>query len=476
MSLTSTINQLSGSTYHIITFGCQMNKSDTERVAGMLDALGAEAVAAQDEADIIVFMTCCVREAADERLYGQVASLKNSKSLVAVGGCIGQRDGAELATKMPHVGVVFGTHNIASLPALILEALETKKPAVEVISNKDAAELEPSPGNETLVKREHAWHAWLPIMCGCNNFCAYCVVPYVRGRERSMPFEEVLQQTDRLVADGVREITLLGQNVNSYGRDLYGHTRFAELLYQLGASGVERLRFATSHPKDLLQETIEAFAEVPSLMPALHLPVQSGSDKILAAMNRRYTAEQYLGLVQSVQDACKAAGKQQVAFSTDIIVGYPGETEEDFEQTMALVRAVGFAQAFTFIYSRREGTPAASLADDTPRQLIQERFDRLVELVQQSAWNFNQQFLNTEVLTLFEGVSKRDSQMLAGRGPGNQTVHAPLPEAASSADFAGKLAPVLIGEAKTWYLKGTLLGHQPRSSVPTPAPSPCPNS
>ncbi|MCL2529808.1 MAG: tRNA (N6-isopentenyl adenosine(37)-C2)-methylthiotransferase MiaB [Coriobacteriia bacterium] len=435
-----------------------MNKSDTERVAGMLDALGAEVAASQDGADIIVFMTCCVREAADERLYGQVASLKNSKALVAVGGCIGQRDGAELAAKMPHVGVVFGTHNIASLPALILEAWETKKPAVEIISNKEAAELEyPVTGADNPVKREHAWHAWLPIMTGCNNYCAYCVVPYVRGREKSMPFEEVLEETGKLVADGVREITLLGQNVNSYGRDLYGQPRFAELLYALGESGIERLRFATSHPKDLLEETIQAFGEVPALMPALHLPVQCGSDRILEAMNRRYTSGKYLELIEGVKAACKAAGKEQVAFSTDIIVGFPGETEADFEDTMTLVRAVGFAQAFTFIYSRREGTPAASLVDDTPREVIQERFDRLVELVQQSAWDFNQQFLDTEVLTLFEGASKRNNHMLAGRGPGNQTVHAPLPNGAASTDFAGKMAPVLISEAKTWYLRGTLL-------------------
>jgi len=440
-----------------------MNKSDSERVDGMLGALGGEAVATQDEADIIVFMTCCVREAADVRLYGQVASLKNSRALVVVGGCIGQRDGAELAAKMPHVGVVFGTHNLASLPALIMEALEAKdkKPVVEVISNKDATAFNRSPaGTDTPVTREHFWHAWLPIMTGCNNFCSYCVVPYVRGRERSMPFEEVLQESKRLVGDGVREITLLGQNVNAYGHDLYGGSRFAELLLAVGECGVERLRFVTSHPKDLTEDTIKAFAELPSLMPALHLPAQSGSNRILEAMNRRYTAEHYLHLVEQVRCASAAAGKEPVAFSTDIIVGYPGETEEDFEQTMALVKAVGFAQAFTFIYSMRSGTPAAELAaelaDETPREMIQERFDRLVELVQESAWTFNQQFLGTEVLTLFEGASKRDSSVLAGRGPQNQTVHAPLPKGKSSADFVGELLPVRISEAKTWYLSGTL--------------------
>lgn len=435
-----------------------MNKSDTERVAGMLDALGAEPALGQDDADIIIFMTCCVREAADERLYGQVASLKNSKALIAVGGCIGQRDANELAKKMPHIGVVFGTHNIVNLPALISKAMQFKKPVVEVVSNEDAAKLEqPALGLDTPTTREHDWHAWLPIMTGCNNFCSYCVVPYVRGRERSMAFEEVLSDAKRLVSEGVREITLLGQNVNSYGRDLYGEPRFAELLYALEASGIERLRFTTSHPKDLSRDTIQAFAEIAAVMPALHLPLQSGSDAILKTMNRRYTAQQYRDLVTQIQSACEASGKGTVAFSTDVIVGYPGETAEDFEQTLALVKAVGFAQVFTFIYSRREGTPAASLVDDTPREVIQERFDRLVDQVQKSAWTFNQQFLDKEVLVLFEGASKRDNQILAGRAPRNQTVHAPLPEGRPIADFAGKLLPVRINEAKTWYLRGTLL-------------------
>jgi tRNA-2-methylthio-N6-dimethylallyladenosine synthase len=450
-------SRLLGRSYFIRTFGCQMNKSDSERVAGMLDALGAEPALRQEDADLIVFMTCCVREAADERLYGQVASLKNSGALVAVGGCIGQRDAAELARKMPHIGVVFGTHNIASLPGLIEEALESKAPVVEVISNKAAAANEqPAPDLALPARREQTWHAWLPIIAGCNNFCSYCVVPHVRGRERSQPFEALVDEAQRLVADGVREITLLGQNVNSYGRDLYGQPRFAELLYALGEVGIERLRFATSHPKDLFPLTIQAFADVPALMPALHLPAQSGSNRILKLMNRRYTAEQYLGLVEQVRAACKTAGKEPVAFSTDIIVGYPGETAEDFEQTLALVRAVGYAQAFTFLYSPREGTPAASLPDTTPREDIQERFDQLVEAVQQSAWCFNQHFLATELPVLFEGASKRDARQLAGRGPGNQTVHVPLPDGAEASDVAGRILPVQITEARTWYLSGSL--------------------
>ena len=293
-------------------------------------------------------------------------------------------------------------------------------------------------------------------MTGCNNFCSYCVVPYVRGRERSQPFEALLAQARSLVSEGVREITLLGQNVNSYGRDLYGSPRFAELLTVLGSMEIDRLRFATSHPKDLTPETMRVFAETPSIMPALHLPVQSGSNAVLKAMNRRYTAEHYLDLVAQVRSASEAAGKGPIAFSTDIIVGFPGETEDDFEQTMALAKEVGYAQAFTFIYSKREGTPAAEVIDDTPREVIQERFERLVALVQESAWQFNQQFFGQELEVLVEGASKRDDRILAGKSPGNQTVHAALPEGAHITDYEGRILSVRITEAKTWYLSGNV--------------------
>jgi tRNA-2-methylthio-N6-dimethylallyladenosine synthase len=305
-------------------------------------------------------------------------------------------------------------------------------------------------------RREQQWHAWLPIMTGCDNFCSYCVVPSVRGRERSRPFEEVVAEAEQLVAQGVREITLLGQNVNSYGRDLYGRPRFAEVLSAVGASGVARLRFATSHPKDLSVETIAAFAATSAVMPQLHLPVQSGSDAVLAAMNRNYTAEHYLSLIDAVRTACAAADKD-VAFSTDLIVGFPGETERDFEATMGLVRAVGYSQAFTFIYSRREGTPAALLEDPTPREVIQERFDALVALVQESAWEQNQRELGVVLPVLFEGASKRDARILAGRSPKNQTVHVALPEGRTVGDFAGCLHDVHIEEARTWYLRGSLV-------------------
>jgi len=441
-------------TFCIHTFGCQMNKHDSERIAGMLEGLGASMVETIEEADIVVFMTCCVREAADVRLYGQVASLKNvplragtplSKRIVAVGGCIGQRDGEKLTEQLPHLDVVFGTHNLGSLPGLLSAAVADGAHHVEVLeSSADFPTTLPT-------AREHSWAAWLPITVGCDNFCSYCIVPYVRGREKSRTLEDIAEEARGYVGAGVREITLLGQNVNSYGRDLYGEPRFVDVLDAVDATGIERLRFATSHPKDLTDEVIARFGTLRSLMPALHLPAQSGSDRILAAMNRRYTREHYLGLIAKLREACPG-----IALSTDIIVGFPGETEEDFLQTLSLVEEVGYSQVFTFIYSKREGTPAAKLVDDTPREVIQERFDRLVEAVQRCAYEANQAELGKVVDVLVEGTSKRDGTMLAGKSPKNQTVHAPLPEGRSVDELVGAVVPVRVDEARTWYLAGTV--------------------
>lgn len=448
-------NSLIDTTFCVRTFGCQMNKHDSERVCGMLEALGSEQVGEIEDADIVVFMTCCVREAADVRLLGQVASLKNiplragshvSKRVIAVGGCIGQRDGEKLTKELPHLDVVFGTHNLASLPRLVQEALEEGGHHVEVLDESlDFPTSLP-------IDREHDWAAWLPITIGCNNFCTYCIVPYVRGREKSRPLEDIANEARGYVLSGAKEITLLGQNVNSYGRDLYGKPRFADVLDAVSASGVERIRFATSHPKDLTDEVIEKFATLPNLMPALHLPVQSGSDRILRAMNRRYDSAHYRELVQKVRAACP-----DIALSTDIIVGFPGEIEEDFLQTYELVREIGYHQVFTFIYSRREGTPAAEMPDDTPREVIQERFDRLVDAVQEGAWQANQADAGSIVPVLVEGASKRDARMLSGRSPKNQTVHFPLPDGESVSAWTGKTVDVHVTEAKTWYLAGEVV-------------------
>ncbi len=441
-------------TFCVFTFGCQMNKHDSERVAGMLEALGALAVETVEDADVVIYLTCCVREAADTRLYGHVSSLKNtplregspvSKRIIAIGGCIGQRDGEELVEKLAHVDVVFGTHNIGSLPALLAAARDDGKHHVEVLEESSSF------SSDLPTDREQPWAAWLPITIGCNNFCTYCIVPYVRGREKSRPLDEIVAEAQRYVDAGVKEITLLGQNVNSYGRDLYGQPQFASVLRRVSDTGIERIRFATSHPKDLTDEVIGLFGTMPNLMPALHLPVQSGSNRILQAMNRRYTREHYLGLIEKLRGA-----NPDIALSTDVIVGFPGETEQDFEDTLQLVQDVGYHQVFTFIYSKRAGTPAAEMVDDTPHEVIQERFERLVDVVQKQAYLANQPERGRVVDVLIEGTSKRDAGKLVGKSPKNQTVHAPLPDGLSAEELVGRIVPIKIDEAKTWYLGGAL--------------------
>lgn len=449
------INSLNNLTFHIQTFGCQMNMHDSERISGMLEGLGALESPDIEGADLVVYMTCCVREHADVRLYGQVSSMKNlplrpgtplSQRYVAIGGCIGQRDGEDLTRKLDNVDIVFGTHNLAALPRLLAEAIDTGESAVEVVETSDEFPTDlPS-------HRARTWSAWLPITVGCNNFCSYCIVPYVRGREKSRPMEDIVAEAERLVASGVKEITLLGQNVNSYGRDLYGAPRFAEILDAVHATGVRYLRFATSHPKDLTDAVIERFATLPNLAPYLHLAVQSGSDRVLAAMNRHYTADQYRELVRKVR-----AARPGIALSTDIIVGFPGETEEDFQHTMDLVRDVGYQQVFTFIYSKREGTPAAKMVDDTPHEVIQDRFDRLVDLVQENAFAANQDAAGTETEVLFESPNKRDAHSVTGRTPKNQVVHATVPEGCDVESLVGRVGRVTIDTARTWYLNGTLV-------------------
>lgn len=445
---------LKNARFCITTFGCQMNKHDSERISGMLQCIGLEPVDTIPECDIAIFMTCCVREKADERLLGQVASMKNiklrkgtkfDKRYVCIGGCIGQRDGEKLLEQLGHVDVVFGTHNLDEFPQLLQDAVDEGTRKARVVEGR--AEFH----DELPEAREHAWAAWLPITVGCNNFCTYCIVPYVRGREISRPFEEIERAAAAYVEAGVKEITLLGQNVNSYGRDLYDQPRFADVLDAVSKSGVERIRFATSHPKDLSDAVIERFATLPHLMPALHLPIQAGSDRILEAMNRKYSAEHYLGLIEKLR-----AARPDIALSTDIIVGFPGETEEDFQRTFDVIQEVGYTQVFTFIYSKREGTPAAKIEDSTPREVIQDRFDRLRTVVEDGALACNKTYTGSTVDVLFEGSSKKDALVVAGKSPHNVTVHVTVPNKEAVEQLEGSILPVHIEEAKTWYLKGTL--------------------
>ena len=442
-------------TFHLKTFGCQMNKHDSEKIAGMLAQEGMSSVDEPKDADAIIFMTCCVRENADERLYGQVSSLKVLKAqgdqgvkgpIIAVGGCIGQRDKGALVKKIPHVDVVFGTHNISQLPRLLKAAFLSQGTHVEVLDDdvdEFAADLPSAP--------ETSYHGWLPITTGCDNFCSYCIVPYVRGREKSRTFEDVVAQAAGMVDAGVKEITLLGQNVNSYGRDLHGKPRFAQLLAAVSNTGISRLGFATSHPKDLCDDTIEVMARKDTILDYLHLPFQSGSTAILQSMNRNYTKEYYLELVEKVRRAIPS-----IALSTDIIVGYPGETEADFEDTLDVVRQAGFSSAFTFLYSPREGTPAATMENQVPADIAQERFDRLVELITQQAYRFSQSLVGSVASVLIHGLSKRDPSVLSGRDRHYKTVHLPLLPGDTADDWVGREVDVRITEAYTWYVVGEM--------------------
>ncbi len=450
--------ELVGKTYYVRTFGCQMNLHDSERVAGVLDECGCICVDDPDHADIVVFMTCCVREKADQHLYGQASAMVSAptppsgRRVVAIGGCIAQRDGERIREHVACADVVFGTSAISSLPALLADAFAGDGSRAEVDTVEEGRPF----STDLPSHRATPFHAWVPIMTGCNNFCTYCIVPYVRGREKSRTIESVVSEVEQLVSGGVREVTLLGQNVNSYGRNIYGEPRFAELLRRVADTGVERIRFTSSNPKDLSDATIAAMAETPAVMPHLHLAVQSGSTRVLRAMNRSYTREEYLELVGRLRAAMPG-----LALSTDIIVGFPGETEEDFQDTLSLVREASFSSAYTFIYSRRPGTPAAEMADDTPREVIQERFDRLAALVADQAHEANQAFLGGLVSVLVEGVSKRDAGVLVGHSEHNQTVHFALPDGRSSEGLVGSIVDVRVDEARTWYLRGAVEG-EPR--------------
>ena len=449
------LDGLVGRTYFVRTFGCQMNLHDSERVCGLLDSCGCNMVDDPAQADIVVFMTCSVREKADTHLYGEASNLvrlpqaPSGRRLVAVGGCIAQRDGARLKERIPNVDVIFGTSALSSLPSLLMGSLSSGEDGVLVDIEEEGRDFScalPS-------RRARAFHAWVPIMTGCNNFCTFCIVPYVRGRERSRVMERVVAEVETLVADGVREVTLLGQNVNSYGRDLYGKPRFAELLRKVGETGIGRIRFTSSNPKDLSDETMAAMAEVPAVMPHLHLAVQSGSTRILRAMRRSYTREGYLELARRLKRTVSG-----IALSTDIIVGFPGEEERDFEDTLSLVGEVGFSFAYTFIYSRRPGTPAAKIEDTTPHEVIQERFERLARLVEEEAFTSNQAELGASVEVLVEGSSKRSATVMVGHSPKNQTVLFDLPKGASPEGLVGRLCTVKVAAARPWFLRGTLEG------------------
>lgn len=400
-------------------FGCQMNERDSQTIAGMLTDMGFEEVSKESPADIIIFVTCCVRENAEERIYGHIGALsgeceENGSFIIACGCMMQQPHVVEKIKKSYHnVKIVFGTHNIHTFSELLYRYVKKKKRVFEVWEKEDKVV------EELPIKRTEKHKAWVSIILGCNNFCSYCIVPYVRGRERSRDINDILAEIEDLAKDGCKEITLLGQNVNSYGNDLGEKDLFARLLNAIDEiEGIERVRFMTSHPKDLSDSLIEALKTCKKVCNHLHLPFQSGSTRILEKMNRRYTKENYLSLVSKIK-----AAVPDIALTTDIIVGFPGETEEDFEDTLDVVKKVGFDAAYMFIYSPRKGTPAAKFEQNIPSEVISARFKKLLELQTEIATELAKKFEGKSVEVLVDGPSKNNPEMLSGRTRSNRLVN-----------------------------------------------------
>ena len=406
--------------YTVRTYGCQMNVHDSERMAGLLEAAGY-VPAAGDEADVVVLNTCAVRENADNRLYGNLGHLRPAKDArpgmqIAVGGCLAQKDRAEIVRRAPWVDVVFGTHKVHALPVLLERARHNATAQVEIA---EALEVFPS----TLpARRESAYSGWVSISVGCNNTCTFCIVPSLRGTERDRRPGDVLAEVAALATDGVLEVTLLGQNVNAYGVEFGDRGAFAKLLRSCGGiDGLERVRFTSPHPRDFTSDVIAAMADTPNVCPQLHMPLQSGSDDVLRRMRRGYRQERYLGIIDRVRAAMPDA-----AITTDIIVGFPGETEEDFAQTLDLVNQARFSSAFTFQYSIREGTPAATMPDQVPREVVQERYDRLVAELEEITWAEHKTLVGRRVEVLAavgEGRKDATTGRMSGRARDGRLVH-----------------------------------------------------
>jgi tRNA-2-methylthio-N6-dimethylallyladenosine synthase len=438
-------------TYFITTYGCQMNEHDSERLSGLLEAEGYTRASKPADASVVLFNTCCIRENADNKLYGNLGHMKAIKDVrpdmkLVVGGCLAQKDKSAIQKRAPWVDVVLGTHNLASLPRLLEES--NSSPAFEIL---EQTEVFPS---ALPSRRNSLWHAWVSISIGCNNACTFCIVPAVRGREVSRRLGDIVSEVEQLVDEGVVEVTLLGQNVNSYGRDLDGTPMFAKLLRALDrVDGLERVRFTSPHPKDFRPDTIAAMADCEVVCEHIHLPVQAGSDRVLKRMKRAYTRRKYLDKVALVRKAIP-----DVSISTDIIVGFPGETESDFAETLTLVAEARYDSAYTFQYSARPMTEAADMDDHLPKEVVQERFERLIELQDDISLERNMRHVDTSQEVIVEGASKRDSSRLTGRTRHNKLVHFP-----SDGAGEGSFRNVRITDAHQHYLEGDLVdgGHAP---------------
>lgn len=434
-------------TFCVNTFGCQMNARDSEKLIGILEQIGYVKKETED-ADFVIYNTCTVRENANNKVYGRLGYLhsqkkKNPDMMIGLCGCMMQEPKVveKIRTSYRFVDLVFGTHNIYKFAELIVAAFESKGMIVDIWKDTDKI-VEDLP-----VERKYTFKSGVNIMFGCNNFCSYCIVPYVRGRERSHDPKDIIREIERLVADGVVEVMLLGQNVNSYGKNLEHPMTFAQLLEEVEKiDGLERIRFMTSHPKDLSDELIEVLGKSKKICKHLHLPLQSGSSRILKEMNRHYTKEQYLELVKKIR-----AAVPDIALTTDIIVGFPGETEEDFLETMEVVKEVQYDSAFTFIYSKRTGTPAATKEDQVSPEVVKDRFDRLLHVVQEIGSQKAGALQGTVQKVLIEEINAQDEHLVTGRLSNNSVVHVP-----GGADLIGKIVNVSLDECKGFYYLGTL--------------------
>lgn len=448
------INKGKNLKYTILTMGCQLNENDSEKISGMIEQMGYKKTENPKEADLNLFNTCCVRENAEDRLFGKLGELKKIKeekgTIIAIGGCMMQEKHItdKIKESYPFVDILFGTHTIHKFPEDLYKVLETKQKQEDIL-DIDGKIYEGLP-----IKRESNLKASVTIMNGCNNFCSYCIVPYVRGRERSRHPKDILEEVEQLANEGYKEITLLGQNVNSYlraekwkekGLEYNGINSFATLLQEINKiQGIERIRFISPHPKDFTDDVIDAIAKCEKVCKLVHLPLQSGNTNILKIMNRRYTKEQYLELVEKMK-----ARIPKLTLSTDIIVGFPGETEEDFEDTLDVIRKVNYEQVYMFIYSRRVGTPGDKMENQVPEEVKHERFNRLKALVEMQIAEKNKTYIGTTQYVLVEGKSKNNDNMLTGRTDSNKVVIFD----GKDGDI-GKLLPIRIVSEHMWYLKG----------------------
>lgn len=438
-----------GLKYHIITYGCQMNVHDSEKLAGMLSEIGYTETSSQHDADLVLFNTCCVRENAELKVYGNVGALKaykqaNPNMIIGVCGCMMQQEEIAkfIVDRFPFVDLVFGTHNLHRFPQLLLQALDSSHTIIEVL-DEEGTIVEHIP-----TKRDKGVSAWTTIMYGCNNFCSYCIVPYVRGRERSRDPEEIVNEITKLGNQGYKEITLLGQNVNSYGEDMGGGYLFHDLLSDINKiNSIERIRFMTSHPKDLSKELIRTMANSEKVCEHLHLPIQAGNNRILKAMNRKYTREEYIGLVESVREAMP-----DIALTTDIIVGFPGESSQEFEDTLDIIKRLKFDSAYTFIYSPRKGTPAVNIEDKISIEEKKERLAKLIEIQSKISRMKNDAYIGKVKEVLVEGRSKTTDKVLTGRTRENKIVNFIADE-----KVIGQLIRVKITKARSWSLEGEVL-------------------